>query len=118
GETLTLEVAEPVRRLLAAAPAGSVVLIVSHSPSLLPFASVFVQSLRGDEVLVEARPLSATREWRRLVRAADVVFADTLSVDAVARARPRRLETFRIVTEGALERSRDALKVVVPQRRL
>jgi hypothetical protein len=116
-ETLTLEIAEPVRRLLAAAPAGSIVLIVSHSPSLLPFASVFVQSLRGDEVLVEARPLSATREWRRLVRAADVVFADSLSVDAVARARPRRLETFRIVTEGSLGRIRDALKVVVPRRR-
>jgi GntR family transcriptional regulator len=116
-ETLTLEVPEPVRKLLAKAPAGSIVLIVSHSPSLLPFASVFVQSLRGDEVLVEARPLSAPREWRRLVRAADLVLVDMLSLESVSRARPRRVETFSIVTDRALGRIRDALKVVVPGRR-
>jgi GntR family transcriptional regulator len=116
-ETLTLEIPDPVRRVLTKAPPGSIVLIVSHSPSLLPFASVFVQSLRGDEVLVEARPLASPREWRRLVRAADLVLVDRLSLEAVSRARPRRLETFSIVTESALRRIRDALKVVVPGRR-
>ena len=61
--------------------------IVSRSPTVLPFASVFMRSLRGDEILVEPRLFSATKEWRRLVKAADMVFADGLSADAVA---PRR----------------------------
>jgi hypothetical protein len=90
------------------------VLVVSHSPTVLPFASVFIRSLRGDEVFVEARLLSAPREWKRLVRAADLVFADALSVEAVRRAGPRRLREVRVVPPTALARLRDALRVVTP----
>lgn len=114
-EVLNLEVPQKVRQLVTGLPPGSIVLVVSHAPTVLPFASVFIRSLRGDEVLVETRLLSAAREWRRLVRAADLVFADALSVDAVERARPRRIQAFGVVTEAAVERLRKALTVVVPR---
>jgi GntR family transcriptional regulator len=115
-EVLTLEVAEDDRRAVAALPVGSIVLIVSRSPTVLPFASVFMRSLRGDEILVEPRLLSATKEWRRLVKAADMVFADGLSADALRRAGARKLREFRVVTDAAVARLKEALTVVVPRR--
>jgi hypothetical protein len=115
-EVLTLEVAEDDRRAIAALPVGSIVLIVSRSPTVLPFASVFMRSLRGDEILVEPRLLSATTEWRRLAKAADIVFADGLSADALRRAGARKLREFRVVTDAAVARLKQALTVVVPRR--
>jgi GntR family transcriptional regulator len=115
-EVLTLEVTEDDRRAIAGLPVGSIVLVVSRSPTVLPFASVFMRSLRGDEILVEPRLLSATKEWRRLVKAADMVFADGLSADAVRRAGARKLREFRVVTDAAVARLKKALTVVVPRR--
>ena len=88
---------------------GSIVLVVSRSPTVLPFASVFMRSLRGDEILVEPRLFSATKEWRRLARHADMVFADALSADAVRRAGARKLREFRVVTDSAVARLKQAL---------
>jgi hypothetical protein len=76
---------------------------------------VFLRSLRGDEIVVETRLLSAAREWKRLVRAADLVVADALSLDTVRRAGPRRLREVRVVSQKALDRLKDALTVVVPR---
>jgi GntR family transcriptional regulator len=115
-EVLTLEVAEEDRRAVSALPVGSIVLVVSRSPTVLPFASVFMRSLRGDEILVEPRLFSATKEWRRLARHADMVFADGLSADAVRRAGARKLREFRVVTDSAVARLKQALTVVVPRR--
>jgi GntR family transcriptional regulator len=115
-EVLTLEVAEEDRRAILGLPVGSIVLVVSRSPTVLPFASVFMRSLRGDEILVEPRLFSATKEWRRLVKASDMVFADGLSADAVQRAGARKLRQFRVVTDAAVERLKKALTVVVPRR--
>ena len=115
-EVVTLEVSAADREAIEAVPAGSIVLVVSHSPTVLPFASVFLRSLRGDEVLAETRLLSAPREWKRLVKAADLVLADALSVEAVKRAGPRRLREVRVVPQSALARLRQALTVVVPKR--
>lgn len=115
-EVLTLEVAEEDRRAISALPVGSIVLVVSRSPTVLPFASVVMRSLRGDEILVEPRLLSATKEWRRLVRAADMVFADGLSADPLRRAGARKLREFRVVTDDAVARLKRALKLVVPRR--
>jgi GntR family transcriptional regulator len=115
-EVLTLEVADDDRQAIAALPVGSIVLIVSRSPTVLPFASVLMRSLRGDEILVEPRLFSATKEWRRLVKAADMVFADGLSADAVQRAGARKLREFRVVTDAAVARLKQALTVVVPRR--
>jgi GntR family transcriptional regulator len=115
-EVLTLEVAEEDRRAIAALPVGSIVLIVSRSPTVLPFASVVMRSLRGDEILVEPRLFSATKEWRRLVKAADMVFADGLSADTLRRAGARKLREFRVVTDAAVARLKQALTVVVPRK--
>jgi hypothetical protein len=76
---------------------------------------VFLRSLRGDEIVVETRLLSASREWKRLVRAADLVVADALSVDTVRKAGPRRLREVRVVSKKALERLKDTLTIVVPR---
>jgi GntR family transcriptional regulator len=114
-EEVTLEISKDDEAAALALPAGSVVLIVSHSPTVLPFATAFAQSLRGDELLIEARVLSATREWKRLLRAADLVFADALSMETVRKARPRRLRELRIISEAALLRLKDALTIVAPR---
>ena len=114
-QVVTLEVPEAVRKALEDVPAGSIVLVVSHAPTVLPFASVFLRSLRGDEVLAETRLLSAPREWKRLIKAADLVLADALSVEAVRKAAPRRLREVRVVPEAALALLRQAVTAVVPQ---
>ena len=90
-------------------------LVVSHASTVLPFASVFLRSLRGDDIHVEARLLSATREWRRLVAAADFVLADVVAHPAVRAARPRRLREVRMLSASALGRLQEALRVVVPR---
>ena len=114
-EVVTLEVSEPHRAAVAALKAGSIVLFVSHSPTVLPFASVFLRSLRGDEILVETRLLAAVREWKRLVKVADLVFADSLSAPLVRAAGARHLREIRVVQLSSLERLRDALTIVVPR---
>jgi DNA-binding transcriptional regulator YhcF (GntR family) len=114
-EEVTVEVPQAEREAVLALPAGSIVLVVSHSPTVLPFASVFLRSLRGHEIVVETRLLSATREWKRLVRAADLVVADALSIDTVRKAGPKRLREVRVVSRKALDRLKDALTVVVPR---
>jgi GntR family transcriptional regulator len=114
-EVVTLEVAEADRETILALPSGAVVLVVSRVPTFIPFASVLLRSLRGDEILVEARLLHETRDWRRLLRAADLVFADALCSEVVTRARPRQLREVRVVPRPMLERLRDALTVVVPR---
>jgi DNA-binding transcriptional regulator YhcF (GntR family) len=114
-EVVTLEVSEFDRTAVAALTVGSIVLFVSHSPTVLPFASVFLRSLRGDEILVETRLLAAVREWKRLVKIADLVFADSLSASTVRAAGARHLREIRVVQLSSLERLRDALTIVVPR---
>ena len=114
-EVLHLELSQRERRMIASLPAGTIALVVSHTPAILPFATTLLHSIRGDELVVQTHPLAEAREWRRVARAADVVFADALSVDAVRRVHPRRLGEYRLVTERALERLREALRVVVPR---
>jgi GntR family transcriptional regulator len=114
-EVVHLEVSAPDRDAINALPAGSIVLVVSHAATVLPFASVFLRSLRGEDIHVEVRLLSAAREWRRLVAAADFVLADILACAAVRAARPRRLREVRMLSPSALERLREALTVVVPR---
>ena len=114
-EVVTLEVAEPDRRAITSLPAGSIILFLSHSPTVLPFASVFLRSLRGDEILVETHLLSTPKEWKRLVKVADLVLTDALSTDAARAAGARKVREVRVVQPSALERLRDALTIVVPR---
>lgn len=114
-EAVHLEISEADRRAILGLAQGSIVLAVSHAPSVLPFVSVLLRSLRGDEILVETRLLSQTREWRRLAAAADLVLADSLSLGALRRVRPRRLQEVRAIPPGTLSRLREALSFVVPR---
>ncbi|HEX9204259.1 MAG TPA: GntR family transcriptional regulator [Vicinamibacteria bacterium] len=114
-DVIHLEFPQKDREAVLDLPPGSTILVVSHSPTVLPFASVLLRTLRGDEVLVEARLARNPKEWRRLVPAADLVFADALAVEAVKKARPRRLREFRVLTQPALGRLRGVLSVVVPR---
>jgi GntR family transcriptional regulator len=114
-ESVNLEVSPEDRQAVMALPAGAVVLVVSHSPTVLPFASVLVRSLRGDELLVEARLLQATAEWQRLIGAADAVFADAIALPQVRRFKPRRLREVRFLSPAILDRLRASLSIIVPQ---
>ena len=114
-EVVNLEMQPADRAAILELPVGAVALVVTHSPTVVPFASILLRSLRGDEVLVEARLLSAVREWSRLLSAADLVLADALSAAAVKRQKPRRFREVRILNDQMVTRLREALAVVVPQ---
>jgi hypothetical protein len=68
-----------------------------------------VGGIRGDELLIEGRLVSRRAEWRRLLPAADLVFADALAASAVREHRPRRLRELRLVADSDLEKLRRAL---------
>lgn len=114
-EVVTLEAGKADRHAAAALPTGSIVLFLSHSQALLDFARVFLSSLRGDEIHVETCLLASPREWKRLVRAADLVMTDALSTAPARAAGARRLLEIRVVQPAALQRLRDALTIVVPR---
>ncbi len=113
-ETIHIEASPEDQEVVRALPAGATVLVVSGSPILLQIAGAFVGGLRGDEVLVETRLLSPRAEWRRLLPAADVVFADALAAPAVRAARPRRVRELRLLGERDLARLRKALSLAAP----
>jgi GntR family transcriptional regulator len=113
-EVIHIEFSRVDRQAVSSLPSGSAVLVVSHAPTVLPFASVLLKTLRGDELLVEARLLRPSREWKRLLGVADLVLADALAVDEVRRARPKRLREFRVLGGPALARLGEALSAVMP----
>jgi DNA-binding transcriptional regulator YhcF (GntR family) len=113
-ETVHVAASPEDAKVVQALAAGAVVLVVSGSPILLQIAGALVGGLRGDEVLVETRLVSRRAEWRRLLPAADVVFADALAAGAVREARPRRVRALRLLADADLGRIRKALNVVSP----
>lgn len=113
-EVVHLRMSDEDRDAVLALPPGSIVLAVSHAPTVLPVLAVLLKSMRGDDLLVETRALSQAREWRRLAAVSDLVLADALSVEAVRRARPRRLREVRTISPAMLDRLREALAFVVP----
>jgi hypothetical protein len=110
-ETVHVEGSPEDQKIVLSLPEGATILLVSTSPILLQIAGAFIGGLRGDEVLVETRLLARRAEWRRLVLAADVVFADALAAPAVREARPRRLRELRLLGEKDLARVRKALNL-------
>jgi hypothetical protein len=112
-ETVHVEASPEDQKVVQSLPEGTMILVVSGSPILLQIARAFVVGLRGDEVLVETRLLSRRAEWRRLLPAADVVFADALAAPAVREAHPRRLRELRLLGAKDLARVRKALTVTV-----
>lgn len=110
--TVTLEVGPGTRKAIRDVATGGLLLVVSHSEAVLPFADKLVRSLRGDDLLVETR-LLRDRTWRRLLPAADLVFVDALSAEAVSRNRPRGVLAFRVLGDSALARVARAARVAL-----
>ena len=71
--------------------------------------------MRGDDLVIEVKDLAATREWQRLVRAADLVMVDVTAAEAVKLTRPKRLLEIRLLKPATIERMREALVEVVPE---
>ncbi|SRR5258708_7798369 len=113
-EGVALELPPEDRQVILDLPVGAIVLFVSHSADVLHMGSVLVGSLRGDELLVEARLVRARREWKRLLPVADWVFADAIAYSEVGQMRLRRVREVRFLPEPSLERLRLALSIVVP----
>jgi DNA-binding transcriptional regulator YhcF (GntR family) len=110
-EPLTIQISAPDIATFTTLPEGSHVLLVSYSPTVPPFAEVFMKSLRGDAIHVEARPLSASREWRRLLPVADLVVGDVRSAEVLRRLKPRRLIEIRLLAQASIERLAQVLPV-------
>lgn len=113
-KSVHVELPAETRHEIEALPEGGIVLLVSSSPTALEYARTLVHSLRGDALLVEARVITATREWRRLLPAADLVIADRVAAARVAPSKPRRLHVVRLVGEETAARLREFATVVVP----
>jgi DNA-binding transcriptional regulator YhcF (GntR family) len=117
-EVLHLEFSPKDQELIQDLPEGATVLVVSHSPTILPFATVLLRALRGEDVLAEVKLLARMREWKRVLPVADLVLADVLAADALRPLRPRRMREFRVLSPAALKRLRESLgPIVAPRRR-
>jgi DNA-binding transcriptional regulator YhcF (GntR family) len=114
-ESVHLEIEEADRVALCALPAGALVLVVSVASTVPPFATLLGKSLRGDEVLVETRLLKDGQGWKRLIAAADLVFADVVAFPIVSRVRPKRIRELRLLSAAGVERIKDALEIVAPE---
>jgi DNA-binding transcriptional regulator YhcF (GntR family) len=114
-ELFHVELSRQDRETVLALPAGAAILFISGSPSVLSFAAALVGGLRGDELLVETRLVSRRAQWKRLLPAADIVYADVLSIQAVREAHPRRLHELRLLGDEAIARVRQDLNVIVPR---
>ncbi len=95
--------APPNERSLLALPSGATVLVVSHSPRVLPYASMIVRCLRGDELYVECHLLEDEVAWRHVLPAADLVLADALAGPVARRLRPRRFQEIPLLSEASLQ---------------
>jgi DNA-binding transcriptional regulator YhcF (GntR family) len=114
-QTIHVELPPEEKAAVMALPAGAMILFISRSPLVLSFAAAVIGGLRGDELLVETRPLGRRAEWRRLLPAADLVLADVLSYATVRKARPKRARELRLLGEGDLARIRRGLSAIVPR---
>jgi DNA-binding transcriptional regulator YhcF (GntR family) len=108
-EVVNIEVPKADSGAVESLPQGALVLLMTHAPTIVPFATVIARSLRHEDAHVEVRTLAQARDWRRLVRAADAVFADCVCAPPVRKAGARRVHEYRILSETTLGRVRDAL---------
>ena len=113
-ETIRVEGSDEDQKAVLSVPTGGTILLVSASPIVLQIAQGVIGGLRGDELLVEARLVTRRADWRRLLPAADLVIADTLSAGMVREARPRRLRELRLLGSADLATVRKALNRAEP----
>jgi DNA-binding transcriptional regulator YhcF (GntR family) len=115
-EIINLCLSNQTREAILAAAPGSVVLVVSRGREVLQYASGLLHILRGNEIVSETCLLSLRSRWCRLCEVADIVFADSIAYESVARVRPRKLLKFRIVAEESFDRIRRTLALMRPTR--
>jgi len=103
-EPLQLSMPKGIAQELEKLPEESSVLVVSHAPTLLPFADVHLKTLVGGTLRVTTRPVTASREWRQLLPVADLVLVDVLSAGPVRLERRQRVSEFRLLAPETIER--------------
>lgn len=114
-EVIHVRLSREDRATVLGLPAGATVLLVSRSPLVLSFAKAVMGGLRGDELLVETRLLGRRAEWRRLVKAADLVVGDVMAVNEIRKEKPGRLQVLRLLSKAALGRVRHGLTAFTPR---
>jgi DNA-binding transcriptional regulator YhcF (GntR family) len=85
---VSLENSAEHRAVIRDLPPAAVVLVVSHSPRVPPYARSLLESLRGHDLVVDGHVLEAAEEWERLAGVADLVLADVIAVPRVRACRP------------------------------
>jgi GntR family transcriptional regulator len=96
---LTLAIPADGLRVVKALPKSALVLVVSRSMHVLRYTLRVIDSTRGNDLIVNGHLLCETAEWRAVAPAADVVFADALSVDALRRVAGRRVHEYRLLSD-------------------
>jgi GntR family transcriptional regulator len=76
------------RAIVRDLPPTAIVLVVSHSPRVPPYARSILEGLRGHDVVVDSHPLEAVDDWQRVAGVADLVLADVVAAPQVSAFRP------------------------------
>jgi DNA-binding transcriptional regulator YhcF (GntR family) len=103
-EPINVQLPEADRAKARRLPPGSLIVVVASAAAILPFAKVFLRNVCSPEVLVEAKELAAARDWRALIRGADMVLADAVSFPSVRGIDGSRVSEFRIVSSETINR--------------
>lgn len=105
---------EPARRELEGVVklrSGTMVLLVSVSPTLMKMATNIIAALRGEEVAVRTVSPGESDELAYTMKYADMVICDRPSKDAVeAVAGEKHVEVFRLYSDSTIELIKQRLK--------
>lgn len=112
-EPVSVTVPQDALAQIRALPEGASVLVVSHAPTILPFAEVYLKTIVGGVLRVSTRPLTATRDWRNLLPIADLVLADVVALEPLRAVRPQRLLGLRLLSPETIDRLRPLLERTV-----
>ncbi len=105
---------EPARtemEKIATLRSGSLILLVSVSPTLMKMATKLVAAHRGEEVAVRTVLLSDTTELNYMVNHADLILCDSPSEETLRKiADPKKLLAFKLYPPSTIELIQDRLK--------
>jgi GntR family transcriptional regulator len=108
-KVVPLRLTVPDVKDLQSLPSGSLVLVVSHSSRVLPYAARVIQRLRGDEIVVESRLLTDVDGWMSLAKVVDLILADGPSHAVLRNTCPSRLQELRLLSPTVWPELREAL---------
>lgn len=105
---------EPARlemEKIATMRAGSLVLLISVSQTLMNMATKLVAAHRGEEIAVRSVLLSDEQEMKYMVNHADLILCDSPSEETVRQiADPKKLLAFKLYAPSTIELIQDRLK--------